>query len=531
MIEKNISLFIENQFPDNFKNDGPLLVKFIEYYYQWMEETGNVTDITRKIPDYSDPDLVPEQFFAFLKQEFMSGIPENLVVDQKILLKNILDFYRTRGTEASYRLLFRILFNVEIKFYYPGDDILRVSDGRWTIERYLSVVDINPTVDYTLIAEVMGSISKAKARVERIEEFFDLGFTQYRLYLTNVFGTFQAGEDIVIAVDNSYYCKNMGTLFIEDGKYIGTYGQVSSNKRLQDNLYYQEYSYEIQSSIDILKYETIVKDLVHPAGTKLFGKVLSEFEISSIYFIADLDYENTIEFGNNDGNGIIINVTNLEVFEGSVIDNASILDFNIQETIGTGLVSINDGQISDFNDFTIAEFGLAPVSVIGSRKLIVGTGTSFTSEIGQPAGAMPGTPVVVIKIDDTDNSFMEPYDADTSYSNRLFTITEDYFYPLFTLEAYNLVRSVSANNIITDYRFSNTSLGTGTVAVSGTLVTGTGTNFSNTITSGDIMEVKDSVNGNTFAFVFTVTSNTSITLNEDYKWGSANTSSYKIYEN
>ena len=43
---------------------------------------------------------------------------------------------------------------------------------------------------------------------------------------------------------------------------------------LQDGDYYQDFSYEITSSISIDRFESIVKDLVHPAGFKLFADVV-----------------------------------------------------------------------------------------------------------------------------------------------------------------------------------------------------------------------------------------------------------------
>ena len=46
---------------------------------------------------------------------------------------------------------------------------------------------------------------------------------------------------------------------------------VEYNKRIQDSFYYQAYSYEIKSKLDINNYEKVYKDIMHTAGTKLFG--------------------------------------------------------------------------------------------------------------------------------------------------------------------------------------------------------------------------------------------------------------------
>ncbi len=57
------------------------------------------------------------------------------------------------------------------------------------------------------------------------------------------------------------------------GAYKGTKGQLSSDMRLQDNYYYQQFSYDINSSTALKTYRDIVHDVIHPAGTKLFGTV------------------------------------------------------------------------------------------------------------------------------------------------------------------------------------------------------------------------------------------------------------------
>ena len=51
---------------------------------------------------------------------------------------------------------------------------------------------------------------------------------------------------------------------------------ASADYKIQDGYYYQEYSYEIFSSVPLDKYSEMFKKVVHVAGTKLFGSVLVE---------------------------------------------------------------------------------------------------------------------------------------------------------------------------------------------------------------------------------------------------------------
>jgi len=59
----------------------------------------------------------------------------------------------------------------------------------------------------------------------------------------------------------------------KDGVHVGESGFPSSSKKLQDNDYYQDFSYVLQTtdSIDVWKQDVL--KLLHPAGFKLFGEV------------------------------------------------------------------------------------------------------------------------------------------------------------------------------------------------------------------------------------------------------------------
>lgn len=61
----------------------------------------------------------------------------------------------------------------------------------------------------------------------------------------------------------------------------GSLEYYSSGKFIQDSLYYQEYSYEIQSKIDVKVYEQSLKEITHVAGTKVFGRFNLEETITT----------------------------------------------------------------------------------------------------------------------------------------------------------------------------------------------------------------------------------------------------------
>lgn len=71
------------------------------------------------------------------------------------------------------------------------------------------------------------------------------------------------------------------------GYFSGNRGKVSSNKKIQDGHYYQDFSYELKSSVSLEVYFDTLKSLIHPAGNRMFGSVLiKEFLNSTQYKVS-----------------------------------------------------------------------------------------------------------------------------------------------------------------------------------------------------------------------------------------------------
>jgi hypothetical protein len=64
------------------------------------------------------------------------------------------------------------------------------------------------------------------------------------------------------------------------GRYVDTKGFLSWNNKLQDNYYYQEFSYVLRLTETVDKYKDIVKSLLHPAGTIMFGDYIVNSKIT-----------------------------------------------------------------------------------------------------------------------------------------------------------------------------------------------------------------------------------------------------------
>lgn len=359
----NSSIFVKSDFPSFFLSEGATLVRFIEYYYEWLEQYENPVYVARKLHEYKDVDLVPSKFYQFLRDEFMKNVPMNNQIDETILLKHIKDFYLSKGSRKSYELLFRILYNEDIEIYTPGDDIMRVDDGRWIQEKSLTIVPSVSVNTITATTYVRGSISRATASFENVIVFLNTGIEYAEIYIDNLSSgnTFLQNENL-LDDDNIVLGKiTSNSVFTYDGRWLGDYGLVDSNMRLQDDYYYQEFSYEIQSSKSLEDYETTVRNLIHPVGTKMFGAVKYTVPID-LTFDNDTFYveQDSLLFESYMDNIIPDFITNIGYGDGS-LDAQLIFTILLDSyfTTNTSLYTIHNvtttiGDIKNAGDLSLA---------------------------------------------------------------------------------------------------------------------------------------------------------------------------------
>ena len=160
----------------------------------------------RNLKAFQNVDKAPAGFVELFRKEFLQGMPKGMLGDKSRVLKNIKDFYRAKGNEASFKYIFRLLYGKEdVSFYYPSTDILRLSDGRWTLDKTLKI-DYDQASNFDVFEGrvVKGATSNVTAVVERTVTYQVGATTISELYLSQIdannatdgYSTFSSGETI-----------------------------------------------------------------------------------------------------------------------------------------------------------------------------------------------------------------------------------------------------------------------------------------------------------------------------------------------
>lgn len=362
------SNLIVNQVPAFINRDHELFRRFVEAYYEWMEQYQNAFGIIDAFTELTDIDETLGLFFGEFRAMYLQNFPSQLATDENgnviseaNFLKNVRNFYGSKGTEKAYRFLFRLLYNVYSEVKYPSEDILKCSHGKWIERQSLKMTSGGGTANFAMagnqvyqVDPVTGNVS-GSAIVTEVTQYTKSYYEVTEVFIKNIFGAFDVSrklycnvngtilqesiypvvtevsilnggsdysmsDDVVITnTENGVGLSAAIELLDENGKiksvkvldsgigyidgftttvvsntgdgraslkpvigavthYAGYYannnGKLSSNKRLFDGDYYQDFSYALKSEISFSTYKELYKKLVHPAGFKMFGEIL-----------------------------------------------------------------------------------------------------------------------------------------------------------------------------------------------------------------------------------------------------------------
>ena len=148
--------------------------------------------------------------------------------------------------ETSYSVLGEFFISVPGKNYRVGDIVTAVDS---------TGVGFSAKIEQTGLA---GSVKKIG--------IINSGINYASNITVSIFNQF--GEQTAVAV------ALQGAVTNYPGYFSGNSGKISSNKKIQDGHYYQEFSYELKSEVSFDVYADVLKKIIHPSGTKMFGSIL-----------------------------------------------------------------------------------------------------------------------------------------------------------------------------------------------------------------------------------------------------------------
>ena len=135
MADIKLKSIVSNQLPEFVRSDYPIFVEFMKGYYEWLDQHER-----RDLLKLRDIDSTLDEYVQYFRRELdVLGGTEYPFIDKKLFLRKIKPLFKSKGTESSYKFLFKILFNKTADISYPWNSVLKASDGRWNQEMSLFI--------------------------------------------------------------------------------------------------------------------------------------------------------------------------------------------------------------------------------------------------------------------------------------------------------------------------------------------------------------------------------------------------------
>jgi hypothetical protein len=395
MINK-VSKLVADQFPDFYKEEGPKFLAFMEAYYSYLEENGKLNNRIQNLESYRDINTTTDEFIDYFTNTFLPSVPVDIAADKKIAAKYVNEFNQSRGTLAAYRLLFRAVYNEDVDFIFPADNMLKVSDGEWRIVRYLSAPYDPKNFDF-VGKTILGLETRSKALVETILRKTVRGRDLHQIILSNIRGNFQHEERIVL---ESELNKDGHSTVIEGGIHILDIISQGSEYRPGDKV-------KLESKLRGDFGKAVVVDTVDLGGILTFNIV----DGGSGYQPTIDEGGTTVELIGGDGD----EPASFKLFRNSIEDTFRILvktPFIESNTVfGDKAPTIGSVQISTFKDMPLSSpnFGFAENGEEVTSKhfrtnanAIINIANTFSIDIGTSLyGVTSGANAVVTRVVDT----------------------------------------------------------------------------------------------------------------------------------
>ncbi len=232
-LKNKLSSLVDSSIPNFLREDYAFFVDFVKYYYKWLESTKNINYIPHTLEQYLDVDNIPKELVQTFYKTYLNNFPTefakdketNSSIDASKILKRIKDFYSKKGTEDSFRFLFRVMFDTEITFSYPREKILFVSDGKWKTPYIIKATNLTKEEIKNLIGSeiYVKDVSGNKTFSAIIEDTYSVlfnGKTYHTIFLNSVLG--ELNQSVV------YYDKFVLGVF-EEGNEITLTSMIVDN--------------------------------------------------------------------------------------------------------------------------------------------------------------------------------------------------------------------------------------------------------------------------------------------------------------
>jgi hypothetical protein len=112
------------------ENPEAKIVQLIRHYYEYLNSQDNPSNELENIIRNHDIDEMSDKYLTAIQLQIAKSVPNSVTLDKRRLFKIISQYYKTRGSEESIYIFFRIFFNEFVNIFYPSSEMFYTSNDQ-----------------------------------------------------------------------------------------------------------------------------------------------------------------------------------------------------------------------------------------------------------------------------------------------------------------------------------------------------------------------------------------------------------------
>ena len=225
------------------------------------------SNIMNTIEKAMDIDLNDDNFLTMMQKEIGVSLPRNTSGDRRTLYKQIVDFYKLRGSSDSIEIFFRLLFNESVEVEFPYEKTLIPSEGDWD-QNADHVTTLSSAANNTATINITASNENIKPGTKFISG------TTFTLSNAPTVSQVDATGKVITLSQAITLSSGASVTFVPRGRYLNQKGFLSYDQIITDSKKFQKFAYIVKTGRGITDWEIAFDKLVHPAGFIYFAEVL-----------------------------------------------------------------------------------------------------------------------------------------------------------------------------------------------------------------------------------------------------------------
>lgn len=211
-------LTIASKLPQFIRDDYKTFTMFVEAYYEWLHKSNNPLYGVYNSEEFSDIDNSPEIFLEHFRTHYLNDFPQNILelkdrLNLKNVIKNIKQYYSSKGSEKSFKFLFRLLYNTYVEIDYPRRFLFKPSNNIWVENKFIKIRGITDLSPDKIKNSVIYQYNSTNTTVVASARILDVMVKQieneiiYELKIDNIvgrFGIYSGAESLTRYNQNSF---------------------------------------------------------------------------------------------------------------------------------------------------------------------------------------------------------------------------------------------------------------------------------------------------------------------------------------